>query len=470
MGVDEWTVTSKHLDTGWRRGPPGPVSLMCQTSSSPVTSFDPAKRRDMDNGGPGELLRILRDGHPRTRADLAAITGLGRGAISSRLESLLELGLVAPVSDAASTGGRPSARLAFNPGAMVAAAADVGATHATVALTDLSGRILVETTEPLEISRGPEAVLDWLAMTLQDHLKGMKRPAADIVAVGIGLPGPVEHSTGKPTSPPIMPGWDGFDVPAYVQRTFEVPVLVDNDVNIMALGERAARWPNEDNMIFLKVATGIGSGVISGGILQRGAAGVAGDVGHIAVSKAAGIQCRCGKTACLEAIAGSPALAAQLRENGLEATTANDVVSLVRSGDLAAIQAVREAGRDIGEMLNMCVSFINPSLIVVGGSLAQSGEHLIAGIRETVYARSTPLATQHLIITQSETGPEAGVVGASILAIEHALAPERVNDLATRLHPDEHRDTDGPRNMERIARTSQPLRDAVAEQLHHAFP
>ena len=424
----------------------------------------------MDNGGPGELLHILRDGRPRTRADLAGMTGLGRGAISSRLEPLLRLGLVAPVSGAPSTGGRPSARLAFNPGAGLAAAADVGATHATMALTDLSGRVLTESTERLEISSGPEPVLDWLTMTLTGQLKAMKRPAADILAVGVGLPGPVEHSTGKPISPPIMPGWDGFDVPAHIQQTFDVPVLVDNDVNLMALGERATRRPNEDNMIFLKVATGIGSGVVSGGILQRGAAGVAGDVGHIAVSRGAGILCRCGKTACLEAIAGAPAIAAQLRGNGLEAITGNDVVTLVRSGDLAAIQAVRQAGRDIGEMLNMCVSLINPSLIVVGGSLAQSGEHLIAGIRETVYARSTPLATQHLNITQSETGPEAGVVGASILAVEYALAPHRVNDLATRLLAAGREDSHSPQKVEQVAQTSHQLRDTVAGQLQDAFP
>jgi len=424
----------------------------------------------MDNGGPGELLHILRDGRPRTRADLTGMTGLGRGAISSRLEPLLRLGLVAPVSGAPSTGGRPSARLAFNPGAGLAAAADVGATHATMALTDLSGRVLTESTERLEISSGPEPVLDWLTMTLTGQLKAMKRPAADILAVGVGLPGPVEHSTGKPISPPIMPGWDGFDVPAHIQQTFDVPVLVDNDVNLMALGERATRRPNEDNMIFLKVATGIGSGVVSGGILQRGAAGVAGDVGHIAVSRGAGILCRCGKTACLEAIAGAPAIAAQLRGNGLEAITGNDVVTLVRSGDLAAIQAVRQAGRDIGEMLNMCVSLINPSLIVVGGSLAQSGEHLIAGIRETVYARSTPLATQHLNITQSETGPEAGVVGASILAVEYALAPHRVNDLATRLLAAGREDSHSPQKVEQVAQTSHQLRDTVAGQLQDASP
>jgi predicted NBD/HSP70 family sugar kinase len=425
--VDGSTQSS---DTGEDKGPLGHVGLMGQDLSFTIHLLNPERETHMDNGGPGELLHILRDGRPRTRADLAGITGLGRGAISSRLEALLRLGLVAPVSGAPSTGGRPSARLAFNPGAGLAAAADVGATHATMALTDLSGRVLVESTERLEISSGPEPVLNWLTMTLSGQLKALKRPAADILAVGIGLPGPVEHSSGKAISPPIMPGWDGFDVPAYVRQTFDVPVLVDNDVNLMALGERATRWPNEDNMIFLKVATGIGSGVVSGGILQRGAAGVAGDVGHIAVSRGAGTLCRCGKSACLEAIAGAPAIAAQLRENGLEAITGNDVVTLVRSGDLTAIQAVRQAGRDIGEMLTMCVSLFNPSLIVVGGSLAQSGEHLIAGIREMVYTRSTPLATQHLNITQSEAGPEAGIVGASILAIEYALAPQRVNDLA----------------------------------------
>jgi predicted NBD/HSP70 family sugar kinase len=328
----------------------------------------------------------------------------------------------------------------------------------------------MEATEQLEISSGPEAVLDWLLMTLTGHLHVMERPTADVIAVGIGLPGPVEHSTGKPTSPPIMPGWDGFDVPAYVQQTFDVPVLVDNDVNLMALGERARRWPKEDNMIFLKVATGIGSGVVSGGILQRGAAGVAGDVGHIAVFRGAGIQCRCGKSACLEAIAGAPAIAAQLRENGREATTGNDVVSLVRSGDLAAIQAVRQAGRDIGEMLNMCVSFINPALIVVGGSLAESGEHLIAGIRETVYARSTPLATQHLNITQSVTGPEAGVIGASIMAVEYALAPHRVNDLAIRLSSAGSEDATELKKPEQVAQTTRRVGDNAAQQLHGAFP
>jgi len=381
--------------------------------------------------GAGDLFQALRDGVPRTRADLAALTGLSRSTITSRLDELLASGLIAPVAVASSTGGRPSARVAINPGARVIAAADLGATHATVAITDLAGTVLAETTAGLEIAAGPELVLKWLVETITDLLRKLERPVSDLIAAGIGLPGPVEHSTGKPSSPPIMPGWDGFDVPSHVQQSFAVPVLVDNDVNIMALGERAMCWPHVDNMVFLKVATGIGAGIVSGGTLQRGAEGSAGDVGHIPVSRGSGIACRCGKIGCLEAIAGAPAIAAHISSLGVEASTSEDVIALVRSGNLTAIQTLRQAGRDIGEVLNMCVSVLNPSLIVVGGLLSQSSEHLIAGIREVIYTGSTPLATRNLTVVPSQIGSQAGVIGAGILAIEHVLSPENINSIDT---------------------------------------
>ncbi|WP_229741818.1 ROK family protein [Kocuria dechangensis] len=381
--------------------------------------------------GTSELFQLLRDGQPRTRAELAASTGFARATISSRIDELLKIGMVLPVAEAASTGGRPSARVAFNPAARVVAAADFGATHATIGITDLSGRILAKEYESLEIANGPEAVLDRLMEVVAALLRRLERDASELIAVGIGLPGPVEFSTGRPTNPPIMPGWDGFDVPAYVRRTYDVPVLVDNDVNIMALGERAASWPDEQNLIFLKVATGIGAGIISGGQLQRGADGAAGDIGHIPVSRGAGVLCRCGNTGCLEAVAAAPAVAAVLREHEAEVTTSADIVHLARGGDLAALQAVRQAGRDIGEVLTLYVTIMNPALIIIGGSLAQAGEHLLAGIREVVYSRSTPLTTQHLSIVQSRTGPDAGVIGAGIMAINHVLAPDHLEALAS---------------------------------------
>lgn len=379
--------------------------------------------------GASELFQILRDGRPRTRSELSAATGFARSTITSRIDELIDTGFIAPVGDAASTGGRPSALVAFNPAARLVAAADIGATHATVALLDLAGSTLAKVTGEIQIAAGPEPVLERLVETVNALLDGLGREKDDVIAVGIGLPGPVEHSSGKPSQPPIMPGWNGFDVPRYIQRSYDVAVLVDNDVNIMALGERAAAWPEVDNMIFLKVATGIGSGIISSGQLQRGADGSAGDVGHISIARAAGIACRCGNVGCLEAVAGRPAIAAALRAEGVELERDGDVAALVRQGNLLAGQVVRQAGRDIGEVLNMCVSILNPSLIVIGGSMADASEQLIAGMREVVYSRSTPLATQHLSIVQARTGADAGVIGAGIMAIDYVLAPENLDAL-----------------------------------------
>lgn len=373
--------------------------------------------------GAGELFQILRDGVPRTRSELSALTGLSRATVSARIDELLKAGLITPMSDAVSTGGRPPARVAFNPGARIVAAADFGATHVTVAVINLNGDVLVDNRLDWDIATGPIASLDRLTDTFGEMIRESGRTADELVAIGIGLPGPVEHATGRPTSPPIMPGWDGYDVPAHLKASFDVPVLVDNDVNVMALGEQSKGWPDSGDLIFVKVSTGIGAGIISGGMLQRGAAGSAGDIGHIAISRDENIVCRCGNIGCLEAVAGAPAIVAALKEEGLELAGASELMAAVRSADLRAMRAIREAGRNLGHVLNMCVSIINPSLIVIGGSLAESAELLIAGVREVVYSRSMPLATQHLTIAHAKVGPEAGVIGAGMLAIEHILSP-----------------------------------------------
>jgi predicted NBD/HSP70 family sugar kinase len=212
-----------------------------------------------------------------------------------------------------------------------------------------------------------------------------------------------------------------------VQRAFDVPVLVDNDVNIMALGEQHAHLRDVDDLVFIKVGTGIGAGIISGGALQRGAQGTAGDLGHVYVARGAAVTCRCGNQGCLEAIAAIPALARVVRAAGTEVPTDHDVVSLVRGGDQVAVQAVRQAGRDLGEVLAALVNLVNPSVIVIGGALAAAGEGLLAGIREVVYQRSLPLATEHLHITTSRAGERAGVIGAAALAIGHVLSPESID-------------------------------------------
>ncbi len=385
----------------------------------------------ISNGqGVGAVFQLLRDGEPHGRSELVELSGLSRSTVGLRLDALLQLGLIAPASGTTSTGGRPSTKVVLSPAVYVIAAADLGAMHARVALTDLSGTFLTEATVRIAIADGPQKVLGWVVETITRLMAEIGRDGSDLAAIGIGLPGPVEHTTGLPFSPPIMPGWDRFDVPAWMNKTYDVPVLVDNDVNIMALGERATIWPETKDLILIKVATGIGAGVISSGVLQRGAEGVAGDIGHVQVSRAAGVQCNCGNVGCLESIAGAPAILASMKALGTSVDSVGDLIALVRSGNITALRVVRQAGRDIGEIANMCVSFINPSVIVIGGAMADAGEHLLAGIREVVYARSMPLATQNLIITPSKTGPHGAAIGASILAIDHILSPEYIDALA----------------------------------------
>ncbi|MFC3298140.1 ROK family protein [Arthrobacter agilis] len=395
-----------------------------------VTSHGGSRPRPAPPSIPGasEIFQVLRDGRPRTRAELAQITGLARSTVAARVDALMTLGFVSPTGGAVSTGGRPPSLFALNPAARVVIGADLGATHAIVILADLAGEELARERSGISIADGPDAVLGWFVSAIGRLLASAGRATADLAAIGIGLPGPVEHDTGRPINPPIMPGWDRFDVPGFVQETFAVPVLVDNDVNIMALGEQSANWPEIDDLVFIKVATGIGAGIISGGILQRGAQGTAGDLGHVRVASGGDAPCRCGNLGCLEAVASGPALAASL--GGAvqqDLMGSQDVIDLVRSGDARALQAIRQAGRDIGDVVAMCINLINPSVVVIGGSLAQAGEHLLAGIREVVYTRSLPLATEHLRIAPSVSGQNAGVTGAAVLAISHVLSPAAID-------------------------------------------
>lgn len=380
----------------------------------------------------GRLLQLFRDGQPHTKAEMAEITGLARSTISLRLDPLIELGLIAPATSATSTGGRPSARLLLNEESYVVAGVDFGATHAVASLADLSGKILVSIDTKRQISDGPEVCLRWMIEEIRHLLAGLQIDEDRLLAIGIGVPGPVEHESGKPANPPIMPGWDGFDIPARVNQDLKAKVLVDNDVNVMAVGERHLTYPDVDHLIFLKAATGIGSGIISDGHLQRGSQGTAGDIGHVRVSRGDNIACRCGNYGCLEAVAGSPAVIKNVNDAGLPVRNMSDLVDATKRSKVEAIQAVRQAGRDIGEVLSTCVSLMNPSIIVIGGSMASAGEHLIAGVREAVYSRSMPLASESLSIVQSKAGKEVGIIGASVMAIEYVLDAETIDQLVAK--------------------------------------
>jgi predicted NBD/HSP70 family sugar kinase len=384
-----------------------------------------AKPQRADPIGPDFLLRLIRDGEGITRADLASRTGLARSTITQRLEQLQALGLLKEIGGSASTGGRPPRRLAFNEDAALVLAADLGATHSRLAVTNLGGHVLAQDRGDIEIADGPEAVLEWVEQRFNALLDEVGGEREAVAGIGIGVPGPVEHSTGLPRNPPIMPGWDGFPIPERFAEPFGAPVLVDNDVNIMALGEHWSHWREVEHLLFVKVGTGIGCGIVVDGRIHRGADGAAGDLGHVRIpvdEDHEDVTCSCGNVNCLEALAGGGAMARKLSAEGVEVRDSRALVELTRAGLPAAVQLVRHSGRLIGEVLAAAVNFYNPSVIVIGGDVADAQEQLLASIREVVYQRSLPLATRHLRIVRSPLEDRAGVIGAAAMVTERVLA------------------------------------------------
>jgi predicted NBD/HSP70 family sugar kinase len=331
-----------------------------------------------------------------------------------------------------SSGGRRPAALTFNERVGVVLAADLGARHGRLAVCDLGGAALAEREEPIRIADGPEPVLDWVCRTFEELLAEAGQTLADVLGTAIGVPGPVEFATGVPVNPPIMPGWDGYPVGHRLTEHFDAPALVERDVNVMALGEHRLHWPDLPNMVFVKVATGIGAGIISGGQLLRGNHGRAGDIGHIRAIRQSEVMCTCGNRGCVAVLATASAVIRQLGEAGIEVASAAEVVELVRGGDAVAMHHVREAGRVLGAALAAVVSVVAPSAIVVGGEMADASEPLLAGIRESVYQRASALATRELRILTSRLGPRAGVVGVTEVALEHVLEPSNVVALLAR--------------------------------------
>jgi Transcriptional regulator/sugar kinase len=387
------------------------------------------------------VLDEIRVGRSSSRAELVTRTGLGRAIVAQRVGELIERGLVAEGDVGPSTGGRPPRRLTFRAEGGHVLVADLGATSIDVAVTTLDGRILGHHDEPARIEAGPERCLDRVDAVVESLLRTTETLTGSLWGVGIGVPGPVEFETGRPISPPIMPGWDGYPIRERFAERYHAPVWVDNDVNVLALGEwRSGVAAGHDNVVVVKIGTGIGAGVISDGHLHRGAQGSAGDVGHIQVTDDPSVVCRCGNIGCLEALAGGEAigrageaaardgrsvlLRAALDQRGT--VTAEDVARAASFGDPVAVALLQAAGRRVGSMLASVVNFFNPSLIVIGGGVANSPDLLLAAIRETIYRRSLPLATRDLLIQRSSLGGLAGVIGASAMVVDQLLSRESI--------------------------------------------
>ncbi len=392
------------------------------------------------------LLSAVRRSGATSRSDLVKKTGLGRALVAQYVELLAQKDIVVEMGIGESRGGRRPRILRFASELGLIGAVDLGATSVDVAITDLSSRVLVHRSESADVGEGPQAVLDKVVTILKDILAENGFSPSSLWGIGMGVPGPVEFSTGTPISPPIMPGWSGFPIREHFQRHFCCPVYVDNDVNIQAVGEAATGVSmGVANSIFVKIGTGIGAGIILHGQLYRGSQGCAGDIGHIQVDylEAGHAVCRCGNVNCLEALAGGAAigraaemaaqsgqsakLAERLAKKGF--LSAEDVGEMADKGDAWSTEQIRQSGRLLGYTLAGLVNFLNPSLIVIGGGVANLGDSFLAAIREMVYRRSLPLATRSLRIERSSLGLQGGVIGAAHVVLDELFSAESLMDV-----------------------------------------
>jgi predicted NBD/HSP70 family sugar kinase len=373
----------------------------------------------------GDLLALVRTGRARTRGELQQVTGLSRSTVTSRLDQLIGGGYLRETGTDESTGGRPSVLLEFNHEHAVVLAADLGATHARLAVLDLAGAILAEESADRHIADGPTAVLDWVADRFTNLLGAAGRTNRTVCGIGIGVPGPVEFDTGRVRQPPIMPGWDDYPIVEHLQRTFNAPVLVDNDANLIALGEQVTYHRDCPALVLVKVATGIGAGIVVGGRVYRGIDGGAGDLGHIRIHGHDDARCMCGSFGCLAAVASGSALAQRLTAMGVPTRSSRDLLERITAGHPDAGELAREAGRLVGEVLATTVCVLNPGVLLIAGDLAET--HFVTGVREMLYQRALPRATRHLQVSIAQLGGRAGVIGAQAMVVDSVYAPHAVD-------------------------------------------
>lgn len=397
----------------------------------PTSQASPTGIRPAESGGTaGHVLALIRRSGGLTRADIIELTGLARATVGNRLEALQAAGYISSGSPVVAGRGRPASTFTFRPDRGVLLVAEAGATGVRLALTDLAGAVLDEGRSALEITLGPQAWLARVESMFDDLLARAGRNAKQVKGIGIAVPGPVDFARGVVVSPPIMTGWDEYPIRSWFSPRFDCPVLVENDANAMTVGEHRASYADRSSLVMLKLATGIGAGVIADGHIYRGQDGAAGDIGHIQITAPdAGPPplCRCGNLGCIEAYAGGWALIRDLNAGGRAVGSVAEVVSLVSAGDPLATTLSRRAGRLIGIALADAVSLLNPGVVVIGGELAGAANELFAGIRESVYARSLPLATRRLDIVAARLGDGAGVSGLTATVTDHIFAPARID-------------------------------------------
>lgn len=369
-----------------------------------------------------------------SRAQLAQRMDLSRAAMTAIVNDLLESSVIRETEARNSQSGRPPIILEINPARGYVVGVDLGASHLIIAISNFTSQIIDEIESPFDITLGPEKSLEYVDKMLRDGLQKNNITLEDVHAVGLGVPGPIATEAGMVIAPPIMPGWDGYPIRSALQKKWNIPVSLNNDAELGALGEwafGAAR--GEDYLAYIKVGTGIGAGLLLNGQIYHGSTGSAGEIGHLTIDEN-GALCECGNTGCLETVAGGRAIARQAQEavargkrtllasmGPAESLTAKDVAAAARRGDLVAQEIITRAGSTLGIAIAGLVNLFNPRMIVVGGGVSEIGDLFLQPIRDAVERRSLPASVRSVKINSAVLRRRSSIMGAVVQALSIAL-------------------------------------------------
>ncbi len=367
-----------------------------------------------------EILVLVSSGRARSRKEIAESLGIAPSTVSQRVQAMLASGAIEETGEGASSGGRRPRELRVPGSTGHLGVVDIGGTHARLGILRHGGELATTTEVALAITDGPEPVLTQVTAALRE-LAGTAPDGGRLLGVGISLPGPVDVARRALDSPSRMPGWSGFDVGTWLEDALEVPAVVENDANAMAVGEHFGHARRTRHSVSVKAGSAIGAGILVDDRLHRGTGGAAGDITHTRIPAGGDTPCSCGNRGCLETLASGAALVRLLRAQGYDVAATTDVLALVRDAEPVATTLTRTAGRHLGEVLCAVVNFFNPGAVYLGGALSTL-EPFVSAIRSQIYEGAHPLMTRDLVIAPSGLGADANLVGVGRL-LEDALVP-----------------------------------------------
>lgn len=386
-----------------------------------MPSSDSGSLRSLRQLNRRRVIEVLRERGSASRAEIARATGLSRSTVSTIAADLIESGLVGEQAEPGAAhgehGGRPPVPLALNRSAGLALGIDFGHTHLRVAVSDLSHEVLAEAGRELDVDHSAAEGLDAAAELVESVLAEAEADRARLLGAGMGLPGPINRATGAVGSSAILPGWVGIDAAAEMRSRLGIAVQVENDANLGVLAEYVwGAGQGFSELIYIKLSSGVGAGLLLDGRLYRGAGGTAGEIGHTP-ARPDGAVCRCGLRGCLETVASARSISELISESRSEPVTGRRLLELLAAGDPAATRLISEAGRDVGiAVANLC-NVVNPGRVIVGGELSAAGETLTVAIEESIRRYAIPSAAEQVTVVPGVLGERAELLGALALVL-----------------------------------------------------